>query len=197
MNPLAISKAQVRVRIAQKAVGDLEACRDYETFTQIWFTFLNASKSVYTVLEQGAKASARSRQWFGAKAEERRRDPLLQYVYQARNNEEHGLLSSSEHVPGSLAIGVNKPGFSAQIRFDTDASKGLVATSLDGKPVLIEQTLPHVKLIRVHGRDAAREIYDPPEMHGGLKIADTSPLGVAKLMVTYLAAMVSEAALLG
>jgi hypothetical protein len=196
MDPAAIAKANSRLRTAKKAIEDLTGCNDYDTFSDTWYTFLVAAKGIYTILEQGAKSSAQARQWFGAKSKERRSDPLLQYLYQARDDDEHGLSRVVEHVPGALGIGVSKPGFSNAIRLDGSIGPGgtLQITSLDGLPVLVEQTLPHVRLIRVHGRD--KKPYDPPEQHLGAKLASNLPVPVAKLALSYFEGIFAEAAAL-
>lgn len=191
MNPLAVTKARSRLRVASDTVKSLATCKDYDTFTGLWFTFLTAAKSVYTTLEQGSKISAQSRQWFGGKAQERRNDPLLQYLYQARNDDEHGLSFGAEQVPGNLAIGVNQPGYSTAMTINSGPDGTLHVASMDNKPVLIAHTPPHVKLIRVHGR--SHEPYDPPENHNGVHLADRSPFAVARIMIDYLESLINEA----
>ena len=124
MDPAAIAKANSRLRTAKKAIEDLTGCNDYDTFSEYLYTFLVAAKGIYTILEQGAKSRAQARQWFGAKSKERRSDPLLQYLYQARDDDEHGLSRVVEHVPGALGIGVSKPGFSNAIRLDGSIGPG-------------------------------------------------------------------------
>ena len=192
MNPKALNKAESRLRIAKGAIDDLAQCQDYDSFCDFWYIFLTSSKNVYTVLEQGAKTSPQSRQWFGEKKNVRRADPLLQYIYQARNDDEHGIEPTTEIVPGSLAIGVNKPGYSTHMTLSGSFKTGFQATSHDGKPVLAELTLPQIQLVSVHGRDKAK-IYDPPKEHMGQSLTDTSPINVARLTLHYLSALVGEA----
>jgi hypothetical protein len=170
MNPSAVTKAHSRLRTAQRAVNDLAGCNDFNAFADTWYVFLTAAKGIYTVLEQGAKTSPQSRQWFGSVNRQRREDPLLQYLYQARDDDEHGISPVVEHVPGHIGIGVSKPGYSSAMRFDGTIGPGgrLRVTSLDGKPVMIEHSPSHVRLIRVHGRD--KKPYDPPEEHLGAKV---------------------------
>lgn len=193
MDPKAIIKAQSRLRIAQKAIEELARCKDFDEFTDAWHTFLTASKGIYTTLEQGAKVSAKSRQWFGAKKKIRRNDQLLQYIFQARDDDLHGLSPVAEHVPGSLAIGVNKPGFSSSMTIDGTFGPGgsLKVTSLDDKPVLIEQIFAHVRLNRVH--DRGKRPYDPPVKHLGVKLPSNMPLPVATLSISYFRTLISEA----
>lgn len=192
MNPKALTKAKIRLRTAEKVVDNLAQCEDYDTFSELWYVFLTSSKSIYTVLEQGAKASPQSRQWFGGKKKERRTDPLLQYIYQARNDDEHGIEPTTEHVQGSLAIGVNRPGYSNHMTISGSLKTGFWATSHDGKPVLVERTLPHVRLVIIHGRDE-KIVYDPPTEHMGQPLTDTSPSNVAQLGLNYLSSLVEEA----
>lgn len=191
MNPKATAKAKSRLRVARRAIEDLRQCQDFDTFNDIWYTFLAAFKNVYTVLEQGTKNSAQGRQWFGGRKHERRQDPLLQYLYQARNDNEHGINNVAEYVPGEVRGGVRKPGFSNSMRFSVIDGQITQLESLDGLPVLVERTLPHVKLVRVH--DRAGRPYDPPDQHRGQNLTDRSPLHVATLAVDYLGDFVAEA----
>lgn len=193
MDARAITKAKSRLRVAEKALRELPLSKDYQAFTDTWYTFLVAAKNVYTVLEQGAKVSPQSQQWFGGIKQARKRDELLQYLFEARNDDEHGLEQSTEHVPGSLAIGVAKPGFSNSIMLNGILGQGgtMNVTSLDGKPILIEQTLPHTKLIGIKARGG--RTYNPPKFHNGRTLDDQSPLNVASLRLAYLTALVGDA----
>ncbi|MDR6288624.1 hypothetical protein E9232_001131 [Inquilinus ginsengisoli] len=197
MDQKAITKARGRLRIAEKAIKELEECNNFESFCDIWFTFLTSAKGIYTVLEQGAKISPQSRQWFGAKSAERRNDELLQYVYQARNDDEHGIEPISKEVPGRLSVGVRKEGYSDSIIFNANLERGvgkIEMRSLDGKPILIEQTFPHIALITVRGR--GKDLYDPPKYHKGKILTDISPSNIAKIALSYLSELVESASML-
>ncbi|MET0589025.1 MAG: hypothetical protein ABWZ75_10950 [Novosphingobium sp.] len=193
MDAKAVAKAKTRLRVARKALDELPGCADYDDFNDTWYTFLVAAKNVYTVLEQGAKTSSQSLQWFGGVKRFRKDDELLQYLFEARNDDEHGLGSSTEHVPGALAIGVARDGYSRAMRINGSTGPGgvLNVESLDGKPVLIERTLPHIRLIGVQAR--GNRTIAPPTMHRGSKLTDASPLNVATLGLAYLAELVVQA----
>ena len=194
MDPLAITKARSRLLTAKSALGDLPTCRDYNLFAARWYVFLVAFKGVYTLLERGAKTSPQSRQWFGAKIQERRSDPLLQYIYQARDDDEHGLNPVTTRVPSRLSIGGRGPDHTLQ--FDVTGPEGLggalEVTGGDGKPVLFEYTPAHAQLIRVRGRDE-KNTYEPPEEHLGVKLASNLPAAVGELAAAYLEEMITEA----
>ena len=196
MDRKAVVKAQSRLRVAQKAANELVECKDFDAFNDVWYTFLTAAKNIYTVLEQGAKISPQSRQWFGAKKEERRKDDLLQYLFQARNDDEHGIEPIAEHIPGFVGIGGGGERYSNSFMFSggTDASGNFHISELeskDGRPVLIEHRPDSVKLISV--KDRGGRLYDPPTSHKGSSLSDNSPLNVAKLALLHLEALVSEA----
>jgi hypothetical protein len=196
MDPKAISKAKARLRVAEKAIADLRKCKSHEEFSDIWYTFLGAAKNVYTKLEQGAKASPQSRQWFGGKKTFRKSDELLQYLFQARDDDEHGIGEVLALQPGARFIGVAKPGFSNRmsLHISTD-SKGAAtlhsAESHDGKPILIETVGPHTVLTAVTGRGNVQ--YPPPTTHLGIALADNKPIPVAELALTYLTSLVADA----
>jgi hypothetical protein len=165
----------------------------YQSFTDDWYVFLVSAKNIYTTLEQGAKISPQSRQWFGGKKDIRRNDDLLQYLFQARDDAEHGLAQGTEHVPGHVAIGVAKPGYSNAMTLNGTLGKGgtLHIQSNDGKPVLIEQTLPHTRLTTVYGRGNIP--HKPPIMHLGKPLESNLPLPVAKLALIYFETLILEA----
>ena len=196
MDSKLIAKAQSRLRIATKAIVELKAATNHQDFSDTWYTFLTAAKNVYTSLEQASKDTPQCRQWFGAQKARRKSDELLQYLFQARDDEEHGVEAATELHQGSIGIGVMKPGFSSSmhirsIAFDREGKMAMDATSSDGKPILVEVTPPHSILKPVTGR--GNIMYDPPISHLGKPLPDNKPLTVAELGLTYLSDLVEQA----
>jgi hypothetical protein len=196
MDPRAISKAHSRLRLVEKSITELELCKSHQEFEEAWYTFLVAAKNVYTTLEQGAKVSPQARQWFGGKKQQRKDDPLLQYLFQARDDDEHGLEPVTKHQPGNIKIGVSKPGYASGIMGGSILIQNGNVTmrdvqSTDGKPILVEVEPAHSQLAPVTGR--GNIIYPPPTEHMGHKLESNLPIPVAKLALSYLKALVSEA----
>ena len=197
MDSKLVSKAQSRLRIAGKALDDLRAATNHQDFADTWYTFLAAAKNVYTSLEHASKDTPQCRQWFGSIKAQRKSDELLQYLFQARDDEEHGVESATELQPGSLSIGVSKPGFSGAMHIRSMSIDGegrlasLDATSLDGKPILVESTPSRTVLKAVTGRGNIK--YDPPTSHLGNSLPDSNPISVAELGLAYLSGLVEEA----
>ena len=193
MDSRAIQQAQTRLRTCQETLDGLRQSKSYQDFSGHWYVFLVAWKNIYVLLEQGAKASAQSRQWFGAKKAERRNDELLQYLFEARNSDEHGLEETTEFRPGHLHIGVMGAGLSNAIRLDGTFGPGqtMRVTSLDGLPIGVEQKPSRIVLAVVYARGNRTLL--PPTKHKGVLLPDQEPLTVAALAPTYVENLVSEA----
>lgn len=192
MEPLAVKKAERRLGLAEKALAELLACPTPRAFHDAWYAFLVPAKNVYTILEQGAKTTAQSRQWFGAKATERRSDPLLQYLYQARDDDEHGIGSVVEMAPGYLKFAGDNVGDSEIIMDPTDPNKGIMRIkSTDGKRVKVVGQLPYMTLATVTGRGGIK--YHPPTEHKGAQLASNRPHEVATLALAHLRDILEEA----
>jgi hypothetical protein len=65
---------------------------------------------------------------------------------------------------------------------------------LDGKPILIEHSDPHAKLVPVTARGPIT--YHPPKQHLGMALPDDKPVPVARMALDYARALVEEAAAL-
>jgi hypothetical protein len=191
MKSEAIKKARARLQRAQEAYDRLLSPEGGVTFETSWTDFLLASHRVYTALEQGAKDNATSRQWFGGKKRERREDPLLQYVHQARNADEHGLDRTYEEnsftldadfPPGPKPKEVTLRGAEGEIVFRHEIpenSSGLVLTAYRFQ-------LAPVRDSRFNAE------FQPPTEHLGAPIV-CSPFEVARLTLAYQAALIDEA----
>jgi hypothetical protein len=210
MDPKALKKAQLRLGVATENAEALKAATTMQKFDEKWYIFLHAAKGVYTTLKEGAKASPQSRQWFGQANEFRKNDELLRYIWEARNDDEHGIEEQTERVPPSLLLGISENGSS---RFMQDqygnilgnvsvsayqlrgpipkASKMPVLTALDGKPVRSSYQPDRVVLRPVLDRSNVQ--YNPPKTHLGVPLKTDTALEVAELTVKYLRRLVGEA----
>lgn len=190
MDKSAITKAETRLQVARETLEALMHCRDHKSFSGKWYVFLVTTKNVYTALEQGAKANAQSRQWFGGKKQERKDDELLQYLLQARDDDEHGLGAVTEHVGDNIKLGPGGDGYSMNVRV-TRFADHMLLEGLDGLPVNYEHEPAHFRLTPVTGRGPV--IYQPPTTHKQKPVGDNSPLGVGALVIVHLEALIEEA----
>lgn len=206
----ALEKAQRRYRVASASFEAMQAAEDYASLADQWYIFLHAAKGIYTTLEQGAKATPQARQWFGKMDRERKNDPLLRYVSEARNDDEHGIEENTEFKKSSLRLGVSAPGSSKAMTdqfgnmfincgtiYDFEGGNPSqpnlpVLQSLDGKP--IHSVFEPARIILKPVRDRSKNQYDPPKSHLGNDLQTDGPIEVAELALKYLEGLLSQAA---
>lgn len=192
MKPEAIKIARSRLRNASRALKDLENATDPEEFADYWTVFLTSWKAVYTILEQGSKVSPQSRQWFGSKKAERKADPLLQYLFEARNDEEHGLVQSVTHTDAHRHLmRATKEITSIRLVMAPDG-RVVGAIGPDGEPCaeIVQYVPPGPELRSVSARGGI--VYHPPTKHLGADV-DVSVIGTATAALKYAHELVDEA----
>ena len=194
MKKIAVEKAQARLDRVREAYQRMDSSANFKDFEPAWVDFITALNTIHSVLEQGAKDSSQSRKWYGDKKHERRRDPLLRYIHQARNADEHGVEPIIQHDPGGLSIG---RGHQTVHINSLVMEQGKIVqydvTAADGTPILPEVILPHVKLVTVRD-DRFGDQFDPPTQHLGNSLDGGSPLEVATIALKYHEELVGEAA---
>jgi hypothetical protein len=190
MKSQAIEKARRRLRVASGALDQLRSAASSDEFDDAWFVFLTSWKGIYTVLELGAMDSAQSRRWFGEKKTELKRTNYLQYLFVARNDEEHGLgqaigfgnAGSIRLIPGANA----KPGEPMHFSWHEDP------LGVSGRMEVIREVSGKL-LGPVKNRDGT-EIQPPWVYIGGSPLF--TPIEIASLGRDYAATMIDQAAAL-
>ncbi|MGE6696836.1 hypothetical protein ACQKH5_04035 [Hyphomonas sp. NPDC076900] len=200
MDSAILEKAKDRYRIASKALARMKKESSLEGQEDEWFTFLRAWKGIYTALEQAVKGDAKATMWFGQRNSFRRKDELLQYVFQARNDDEHGLTRTTKREPGGISFGrpidPSKP-----MRIDNlsiSSKGGVININWSGKNENFDPSLkvipPRLKLMPVKDRDH-KTTYSPPTQHLGKPFANAErdPIVVAEAALSYIDELIREA----
>lgn len=187
MKKEAIDIAKGRLRVMRKCFDDLCQCSDFDTFNDTWFTFLTAYKSVYVAISQGA-ISPQSRQWLGARKKQRRNDDLLQWVFEARNDEEHGLARSlNQNMPlASITLGYME---SATIEFIGNGDFKI--TRPDGSNARFTVAPHEVEVSTINAR-GGRSL-PPPKTCLNLTLPSPKALLIADLAIKYIDNLIEEA----
>lgn len=191
MDQRAKAKIGQRLLACERSVIQLQKFQRYSDFRIAWVAFLTEAKGIYTTLERGAQGNAASEAWFAARHRALRDDQLLKYVYEARNDEEHGLEPSTEFVPGRIEVGVSEPGYSGGVMINSQPDGSIRFDSLDGKPILTRAKNAAVALRPVTDRKG--RTVPPPREHLGVPMAEVTPLRVAAAALDYLRTLVEEA----
>jgi hypothetical protein len=95
MHPESIFHANIRLNKAEKALIDLQKANNKEDAEFAWIDYLVATGSIFSKLENGSKKSETGKSWFEDRKRERKTDPLLRYLHEARNSDQHGIVSIS------------------------------------------------------------------------------------------------------
>ncbi len=192
MKAAAIVKARNRLARAQEALNQARAAPNFETFAPHWEDFLHSLNAVPLILEPGAKNNPKSRQWYGGKKAWGRKDPLLRYLFQARNADEHGIEPIVAHEPGGVAMGIEQGIVVHSMTIGPHGIVGNVETT-DGEPLRVKIVPPQPKLIPVYDERFGGQWFDPPTEHKGQALQQTGPVDIGQIGLDYYRALVSEA----
>jgi hypothetical protein len=188
MKAIALEKAKGRLRSAKRAFKLMGDPKELGNAEDHWIDFLVAWKGTYSKVQQAAKDTPQELQWFGKLNTERKANPVLRYLFEARNDEEHGLVKSASLQPGQAMFRMTKDGPDAQLVFED----GKPAKIVDGEGEVIAELVAERPLV---------EVLHPVKDRGGNTIPaptalDGSPLNhikVAELGLRYLEALVAKA----
>lgn len=196
MKAIAVEKAGKRLRSAKEALERISRSPNFAEFERAWTDLLIHLNSMHQIFFVGSANLPKSDAWCAKIKGERRSDPLLQYLQQARNADEHGIEPLAKLEPGGMFIG--GPGESFHLRSLRAVPDGLggmrveVETGAGQKPT-IGFRAPYASLVPVTNRKVR---YDPPKQHLGEIIDDPTPLKIAELAFAYHEHMLKEAAAL-
>src|ERR1035438_7608475 len=98
----AVKAAWTEFNRAFQSITELGTSNHYAEVERHWAAFLVSAGRVFTKLEQAAKGSSKSEAWWGHQVKQRRTEPLLRYIWHARNADEHGIQPVTEMHPGSI-----------------------------------------------------------------------------------------------
>ena len=199
MHPNAISKARLRLGKAKECIAGLRKARNHTEFSAFWVDVLIALNGVPNLLQEGAKTDAHSQQWYGCKKRIGRKDPLLSYMYQARNAEEHGLrevIATRERWFGiDLVIGDRLPTnvlgkFTVIVEYYN--AKVCIIFEEGSKLQPIKVFFKEAILTEVHD-DRFRLTFEVPNAHLGQPLKNPLPITAARLTYDYYCGLVDEA----
>lgn len=192
MHLSSLEKARSRLRSAQRAFIAMQGAQDEpDTLCDHWVEFLVAWKGTYNHIEQAAKSTPQERQWFGRVARERRQDPLLNYVFEARNDEEHGLDRSAKPHGGLAFMRADSDMVVHGMKFDPEA-RTVTLCGEDGEALTepMKLSAPGVALGAVKARGG--RIIPPPPMPDDEKVP-MDPIIVAGKALHFAEALVVTA----
>lgn len=187
MHPNAIEHARDKFIIATESLTPIESNSTFKEHQRAWIRFLWATKGVVEKLKVGSQGNRKSEAWYSMKIEEIKRDPLLQYLYHARNSDEHGVSPVVEQSKWQLRL------HQGEFKIH-ETEETITVTNTGHLPAKIGFTPSVMILVPVTTNKKEKKIIsDPPKEHLGKRIDDPTPLGVAHLAIAYLHNLILEA----
>jgi hypothetical protein len=186
-----LAQAKARLMLCRRALDELGKHKfDEALFQMHWQDFLVQWKGTYMKVQQAAKTTPQEVQWFGGVNAIRRNDPLLRWLYEARNDEEHfGATDSATKRPATIEFKVVKANPGGGITFRLSDLRNPETGELVGTD---KRLRPGVAVLHeVTERDGIRKV-PPPTSHLG-KPMQNHPTVAATLGLQWLEALVAKA----
>ncbi|MGV3730213.1 MAG: hypothetical protein ACO1NN_05590 [Sphingopyxis sp.] len=190
-----LAQAKSRLKLCERAFNEIKKCRfEQDDFQTHWQDFLVQWKGAYMKVQQAAKTTPQELQWFGGINTFRRKDPLLRWLYEARNDEEHyGLTDSAIYKPADWLFKLTKGG-PRKVLCKLDGPNGpqLIDKETGEVVGVLQSHDPQVsQLQEVTERDGKRKV-PPPTRHLGRNIPP-EPKIAAFLGLQWLTELVASA----
>ncbi|EAU56074.1 hypothetical protein [Mariprofundus ferrooxydans] len=171
---------------AKAGIQQMDSASDRVAFEAGWIRFVDSLEEFWTsFFDEGKEKFSSFQPWAGKFRKERKDDPLLQYLIQARHQSQHGRIPL-KWQEGAIAIA---PGYFGHIRNMKIFQDGSfeVETNPLGKAhnqvKLVHE--PGKPLLPVIENKKHKQRFDPPSSHLGQPIGNTSPIYVASLGLKY------------
>ena len=186
--------AEAKLDEAEHGILEMKSARTRTDFTHGWIRFVDSIEEAFTrIFKDGCAKFTKFQPWIGAIDTERKGDALLNYVYQARHQSQHGGLALIWGDPGlQLAVGFN--GTIKSLRILHDGTFEADATPLPGAPEIFrivyftgEAALGVIENRKHH------QTFAPPTSHLGRALAAASPVDAANLCLAYYRDVVRKA----
>ena len=185
MRASAIKKAKRRFRQASDSLPNLATLQKsalVDDFEHAWFQFLGTLNSVPEILKTGCREDPKSRQWWAAKERFIRTDAMLRYLHHARGVDYHGdvrllKLMTSAGVPGETDYGFERP--SGGPHLDLHIPDHIKGFTLWYEPLPVQ--------------DKNGNTFNPPHTFRERPLLDRSPVGMARVALTFYKSLIVEA----
>jgi hypothetical protein len=190
MNKGIFGQARARLSASSKKANSVKFARSLEESKEVWSEYLTEHQRCLNRLGN-AMETVEERGWFERLTAERRNDPLLKYIEQARHADEHGRQEIAEMSPGGLGIGVG--GGSVFIeQLEIRGGKLVQLRGWQGRPgspIKVEALTARLELKPVVNRGMTFVV---PTEHLGQALKGLTPALAAELGVQFLERKISE-----
>ncbi|MBR7961269.1 hypothetical protein KDW41_12515 [Burkholderia vietnamiensis] len=184
-----LEAARKELRYATESIEKMRAATTHADLERAWIDLLGYLTKVWNKTEASLKGDPKFYNSPITKRvkDDRSHDPLMVYLVQARNADEHGVEALTEHHPGAIAINALERGGGLYIR-SLEIKNGQIRLDAPGG-ARIEHRPPRTEAVDVVNRNVR---YSVPVTHLGKPITDKSLMGLAALGISYYARMLAD-----
>lgn len=183
-----VPHVRVQLERAKLACERLHAAPDVGEAHEAWKNFLYQLDRVWNKGEAHFSNSGKWSGWNGRFSRLRKQDPLLRYLFQARNCDEHTIDEIAVQREGFTAINAATPGGMLTIN-SLEFRNGQMSVDL-GSDAVILHSPARLELLDVKSRGVN---YAVPSQHLGKPIASRDPGEFARLGLRFYESFVEEA----
>ena len=191
MDRLGFERARARLADTFMFFEQLELAKNLREFESAWNGFVVNLNAVYSTLEQSVKGFPSSEAWFAKEKKKRKADQALQYLWQARNSNEHSIREILVRHPGG--IGISHPSGSIYIKELRGGPEGIAhleGWGPGGSPLEIKAYAARVELIPVFNRG---QRFDPPSHFFDEELKERTPVELASKVLEHMTYLFADA----
>ena len=177
--------ARVKTKEAKSGLAMMRCAATRPEFIDGWIKCVDSLQEAWVSFEhEGNSLGSSFKGWFGQSKKSRKKDPLLRYMYEARNQSQHGHVVI-EWAESHLNIAPNFTGTIKSLRVSVDSSYVFDAEpAYSGNPPSLELVHGLPQLPTITNKKTGNS-YAPPKMHLGQPINTGCPATVASMAITY------------
>lgn len=179
-----LSAARKELRLASESLAALRVATDHQKLDECWIKVLHSVERCWNKVRAAMKHNTKWNGWTerGRIEGMRTKDPLLSYLHQARDADEHGLADITVKKPGGLGINPAGPGPTHLDRLVI--RNGRLTEMKASQPMRITLIPATIALSPVVNRNVT---YEVPTMHEGEPLGGTDPITVATAGIAFYA----------
>ncbi len=182
----ALTNSRKELEASRRALKRMKDANNFSDFEEVWQDLLARLEKCWNKTK-GAFDDGGFAPWRGRHDERRSTDPLLRYLTQARNAEEHTVRETLESIPSRVLVGA--PPGEAMYLGHMEVNNGTFKVSPDSS-VRIQFIPEGARLVPAVNRGVP---YLPPTEHFGKKLDNADPMTVAELGIQYYEQFLEEA----
>jgi hypothetical protein len=185
--------AESKLKEAQASIAAMKGARTRDEYRDAWGRFVDSLQEAWVSFEyEGVNKVPKFRKWVTPIYRERKKDPLLLYLYQARHQSQHGQvpLAWSE---ANVKIAPNWSGHIKRLEVFKDGTHIFDAYPQDGKSEPTLEYSPGDPLLPTVENKKHNQKFDPPTEHLGRPLVSRDPVDAAELAFNYYQSLIREA----